>query len=251
MGKLCESIAVVGELEGAWKKILEESKVTFGKKHEHFVAFVKRYSPFAEEEKATENIEERKDLDTTVNDKLDYMFEHVINYLDCFAQVEATNQVAKADLEVDGKVILSGVPATVLLGLESKLRAVKEVLDLLPTLAPGISWVKDATRGPNIYKRERDEESFRTRKEPKSKTLYDATKEHPAQIEKWTEMINIGKYITTHWSGMLSPAEKSDMLGRLDKLSRAVKQARQRANVQEVVDIHIGQKLVTYIMKGE
>jgi len=251
MGKLCEAIAVVGELEGAYKKILDESKKTFKDKQAHFMAFVKRYEPFAEEEKATEAIEEQKSLDTTVNAKLEYMFESVVNYIDCFAQVEATNQVAKADLIVDGKTLVANVPATVLLGLESKLRVMKEVLDEIPTLAPGISWKKDASKGPNIWKREQDEVSFRTRKEPKSKTLYEATKEHPAQIEKWSENVNIGKYITSHWCGMLSPAEKSDLLGRLDKLTRAVKVARQRANIAEVVDIHIADKLVSFLMKGE
>src|ERR1035437_751239 len=138
MGKLCEAIAVSGELDGAFKKIIEESKKTFKDKQAHFMGFIKRYVPFAEEEKATESIDEEKALDTTVQQKLDYMFEHVINHFDCFAQVEATNQVAKADLVVDGKVIISAVPATVLLGLESKLRVVKEVLDEIPTVAPGI-----------------------------------------------------------------------------------------------------------------
>jgi len=251
MGKLCEVIAVEGELEAANKKILEETKSTFKNKASHFVGFLKRYEPFDDEEKAREAAEEAKSIDTTVNAKLDYMFDHFVRYLDAVAQKEATNQIAKDDVIINGVKILENVPATVLLGLETKLRLLKDVLNDIPTNQPGVEWQLDPSMGSNVYKRVRDEESFRTRKEPKSTVLYEATKEHPAQIEKWNENVNIGKYITTHWSGMLTPAQKSELLGRLDTLSRAVKQARQRANTANVVDIHVGEKIVKFIMNGE
>jgi len=251
MGKLCEVIAVEGELEAANKKILEETKSTFKNKAILFTGALKRYEPFDEEERARETVEEEKKIDTTVNAKLDYMFRHFIRYLDAVAQKEATNQIAKDDVIINGVKVLENVPATVLLGLESKLRILKDVLNEMPTNQPGVKWELDPSQGDNVYKRERDEETFKTRKEPKSTVLYEATKEHPAQIEKWNENVNIGKYITTHWSGMLSPAKKSELLGRLDTLARAVKQARQRANTAEVVDIHVGEKIVQFIMNGE
>jgi hypothetical protein len=81
----------------------------------------------------------------------------------------------------------------------------------------------------------------------KHKVLYDATEEHPAQLETWSEDIPIGKFTETLWSGMLSPAEKSAKLGRIDKLLRAVKKARQRANAVDVVDVTIGKELFNYI----
>ena len=46
---------------------------------------------------------------------------------------------------------------------------------------------------------------------------------------------------------MISPAEKSAILGRLDKLTRAVKKARQKANTAEVTKVTIGEELFKYI----
>ena len=45
MSKLHEVLAVEGELEGAYKKITEEAKVTFDKKAAHFMGVVKKYEP--------------------------------------------------------------------------------------------------------------------------------------------------------------------------------------------------------------
>ena len=47
---------------------------------------------------------------------------------------------------------------------------------------------------------------------------------------------------------MISPSEKSVLLSRIDKLIMAVKQARQRANTQEVVKTTIGKEIFNYIM---
>ena len=53
--------------------------------------------------------------------------------------------------------------------------------------------------------------------------------------------------ITTTWSGMISSAQKSAILGRMDKLIRATKKARQRANTQEVVKVTISKKLIDFL----
>ena len=50
---------------------------------------------------------------------------------------------------------------------------------------------------------------------------------------------------------MMSPAEKSDLLSRVDKLGQAIKQARQRANMAEVQDIHVGESITSYILDGK
>ena len=77
--------------------------------------------------------------------------------------------------------------------------------------------------------------------------MYDATKEHPAQVESITTDVAIGKITVNNWSGMLSPAQKSILLGKIDTLIRAVKKARQRANTTEVVKVNIGDKLFDFI----
>ena len=248
MSKLHEILAVEGELEGAYKKILEEAKVTFDKKPVHFTGAVKKYEPFDDAQKATDSTEERLEMVTTVHKKLDYMFQHVIRFIDCTAQKDRANQLAKANIEVDGKIFASDVPSTTLLGLESKIKQWRDVIDSVPTLPPGITWEVDENIGKGVYRRKHPEQKFRTAKTFKHTILVAATDKHPAQLEKWQEDINVGKYITESWSGMLTPSEKSEMLGRVDTLARAVKTARQRANCKEVENINVCKPLVNYIL---
>ena len=248
MGQLHELLAVEGELEGQFKKILAETLSTFAKKPDHFLGSVLRAVMFAEEDANLVPADEHSKLDTTVNKKLAYMFKTVQKYLNAVAQKDLTNQSAKADVVVDGKTILSDVPVTTLLGLETKLKQVRDVLTAIPTMPPGVEFELDPSQGEDVYKRVHPEEKFLTRKTFRHQILVQATEHHPAQIEKWEEDQRVGKKIKEVWSGMLTPAQKSDMLGRCDSLIRAVKQARQRANSEEVKNIKIGNAITDFIM---
>jgi hypothetical protein len=250
MGKLHELLAVEGDLEGVNKSVLEEAKHTLKGKPDHFLGSVKTYRPLSDGDPDLV-APEFKEMVTTVHDKLNYVWEHVVRYLDAVLQKETTNQSARADIVLsDGRTLVKDVPATFLLGLESKIKQWKDVLQDIPTLAPGISWKKDASSGEHVYVTEHPEETRRTRKTVQHKILVNPSKEHPAQVEKWTEDVPIGVFTKTTTCGMLSSAEKSTLLGRLDELSRAVKQARQRANCAEAVNDRVGQSLIDFVMKG-
>ena len=252
-GKLCEVIAVESDLEKKHKKNMDELKNSFKNHQARYIGFEKRYKPFDEEEAAHEGSTEHKAMDATVHEDLDRMFTAFVDYIDAVAQKEATNQIAKGDIVIDGKVIvgLEHLPATFLLGLESRLRPINEIFDAIPTTPPSQEWEKDDQIGQGVLRRKHDEESFRTRKEPKSTVLYEATKEHPAQIEKWNENVNIGKYITSYWCGLKTPKEKYEFIDRIKKLIKAAKEARSRANTTNVVDIHPADRIVKYLLTGE
>lgn len=250
MSKLHELLAVEGDLEGTFKKIIDETAAVFEKKPALFSGFTKHLEMFSENDPLASTPDEVQELTTTVPDRLDYTADHVIRYFDAVLQKEATNQTARADIVVDGVTIAKDLPATFLLGLEAKLKHLRKIYDAAPTLAPGKKWNRNAELGKHVYVCERPEERFKTAKTFQHKVLYDATEHHPAQIEKWEETENVGKYITTHISGMISPAEKSALIGRLDKLIRAVKKARQRANSVDVQKRTIGKELFAYI-RGE
>lgn len=246
MGKLHELLAVEGDLDGTVKKVVAEGAVTFSKKPDHFLGSVRTYEPLVEGDPGLPS--ESKEMVTTVTEKLAYVFGHVSRHLDAVFQKEVTNQEACQDLVVDGKMIIGGAPATFLLGLESKIKLWRGMVDQIPTLPPGIKWVKDSTRGPDVYVTEKPEEKNRTQKTFKHKVLYEATKEHKAQIEKWEEQEVVGTYRKTVWCGMLSPADKSKLLGRFDTLLREAKKARMRANN---VDAHEGTtagNIVSYLL---
>lgn len=250
--KLHELIAVEGELQGTARKILEETATTFEKKPDHFQASRREVKMLADTAEAkAEELVETSAMTTTVAMKLEHMEGIVARYWDAVLQKEATNQVARADLVVDGVVIAKDLPATFLLGMEDKLKAVRAVYDKIPTLAPGKTWVPDAGYEMQpVFMDQDDDIRTRTKKIPKPVVLYEATKEHPAQVKEVIEDVTVGRIITRNWSGMISPADKSDLLGRIDQLIRACKKARQRANGADIVKLNVGRSLFAFIADG-
>lgn len=248
MGKpvLHELLAVEGDLDGAHKKIIDETKVTFTKKADRFMGQHRKYLPFTDHD-GISFPEDYKQIDTTVLDKLEYMEKTEIRYFNAMLQKESTNQVATADLVIDGTTIATGLPATFLLGMETRLKHLRSVYEAIPTLQPGVKWTKDESVGKGVYATEKPVETLKTETVVKPVVLYAATKEHPAQVKEMSEVVNIGKYVTTTWSGMISPADKSILLERIDKTIRAFKQARQRANMTEVIKRDIGKEIFAYI----
>jgi len=242
---LHELLAVEGDLDGAHKKILDETRVTFTKKADRFMGQFRKFEMFVED--GIDYPEESQALDTTVQDKLDYMEKTECRYFDAILQKEATNQIAVADLIIDGVTISNGLPATFLLGMETRLKNLKSAYESIPTLQPGVEWVLDPSMGKNIYKTAKPVEKIKTETIIEPVVLYEATKEHPAQVKESSKVKNIGKYSTTTWSGMITPAEKSVLLGKIDKLIRAFKKARQRANTTEVTKRTIGKELFAFI----
>ncbi len=244
--KLHELIAVEADLTNTAKAILSETNTTFTKKGDHFMGITRTVTYF-DEGRSAENETETKKMVTTVRAKIDHTVKPLVRLYDALLQKEEANQRAVADLVVDGVTIGTNLPATFLLGLETRLKAVRETLALMPTLQPGVDWKKHDTAGAGVYVSPKVL-SKRTEKTVNHKVLYEATKEHPAQIEKWSEDVPVASIETIHETGMLTPLEKADILDRVDRLSRAVKKARQRANSVEVEDLHVGQNMVAYIL---
>lgn len=248
MAKLHEILAVEGDLEATAKKIAEEAIDTFRKKPDHFVESVRSLTMF-DENRSGENTREHKAMVTTVADKLGWVKKVVSKSWDNMYAKERANQEAKADLVVDGVVIAKAVPATMLLSLESRLKALREVYASIPTLQPGIDWQKDGSR-KDTYRSAAPEVRMKTEKTLTPVVLYEATKEHPAQVKELTSDKPVGRIEEQKYSSMLSPADKSDMLERVDNLLRAVKKARQRANTVEATKIKIGELLFDYVHNG-
>lgn len=249
MSKLHELLAVEKGLEKTATTALTEGGKTFRDKGQMFVGSERLY--VSREEGGEELPVEHQEMVTTVSDKLQYIMGHVSKWLDAVLQKEATNQDARADIIIGDKILAADVPATFLLGLEAKLKQFRELLASVPTLQSGVKWELDPQRGNNIYSMVHPEEKLRTKKTIMHKVLVEPTEHHPAQIEKWTEDVVIGKFVKHVWTGMLSSAEKSELLGRLDTLERAVKKARQRANSVEVKKTRIGSTINDFLLEGK
>lgn len=248
MSKLCELLAAESDVESASKKITEEGLITFTKKTNLFSGSTRELQLY-DGDANLEFAPEIDKLDETVPSKLDYISQSVTRYWDLILQKEVTNQSARASIKIGDADLCGGAefPATFLLGLEKKLANLRVIYTRLPTLAPGKEWEKDASLGEDTWKAKDPEITFKTKKEVQHKILDKATDKHPAQIERWTEDVKVGKYTKNLWSGAITPARKSEMLEKIDQLIVATKQARMRANQAEVVKDKIGKDLFDFI----
>jgi hypothetical protein len=250
MSALHEVLAVDKDLENVCTKVVSEAVVDFKKKEALFSGHIRTLRMFDDSRKSEEAGQvDVKELTTTVPEKLEYVAGHLIRYYDALAQKEATNQLAKADVLLpDGTVLIAAAPATLLLGLENKLSKLRDMYDNIPTLQPGVEWKEDSQAGMRgVYRAVKDELGLKTEKDFNYRVLVQPTKEHPAQIEKWNIDKPVGEYSKVRTSGMLSPKEKSDLLGRLDILISSIKKARMRANTQEVQTLDVGKRIFKFL----
>lgn len=135
--------------------------------------------------------------------------------------------------------------------MEGQIRRWMDLFLKIPTLSPGRSWVKDSDMGDHVYRDSNPEQKFRTQRVTKHTVLVEPTEHHPAQIDKWQEDERIGKFVETVWSGLISPAEKSELIERTQTLLEATKQARQRANCQPVKQVKIAESVTNFLLKGQ
>jgi hypothetical protein len=165
--------------------------------------------------------------------------------MDVTATKDEGNTQARADVIVDGELILSQLPVPTLLYLEKKLGDLQNsLLRSLPVLDPADDWNLDENQG--VYKSE-PVQTVRTKKVPRAFEKAKATDKHPAQVEVFTEDIPVGTWTTTKLSGAFTETRKAELLEKVRRLIQAVKEARELANVTEVRDVRIGEAVFDYL----
>lgn len=244
-----ELLAVETSLENQSKKAIADLANTFEKKRHLFEEKRILFTPDAEDAKSV--VEAQSDIQTTVKKELNWLRPFIVKALNASFQVANTNMVAKADIVLeDGTVLVKDVPATSLLELEKRMVELQNFITTIPTLDPAKGFVQDPARDGGIYKA-REIFKTRTKKEKRVFVKYEATKEHPAQTELLDQDVVVGKLQEQEWSGLLTPAEKSEYLTRVEEVNRAIRQARSRANDQTVdTSKVIGAQLMGYIFKN-
>ena len=210
-----------------------------------FNGFQKTYQP--KDENDDEKLPgEKKRVQFSVPDVLRSVARATTDLFDVTARKDWTNCVAKADVVVDDVTLLTGAPVSFLLFLEKQLTDIRTFVDTLPVLDEGEDWKKDVNSG--LYKSEATQ-THRTKKVQKPIVLYNATPEHPAQTQMVTEDIISGFWTTVKQSGAMPKPDKQEMFERVDKLLRAVKTAREAANIQEEVPVQaVGTAVFDYIL---
>jgi hypothetical protein len=169
----------------------------------------------------------------------------LVTLFDLTAQKDWANCRAKADVVVDGKVLLSEVPATYLLFLEKQLVDIHTFIKKLPTCDPAEQWTWDTSQGHYVSG---EKHTNRTKKIMRNHVLAEATKEHPAQVQPYSEDASIGTYKQVNFTGALPVPRVEQLLERVDALRVAVKEARETANTTPIEDIHAGKKIFDYLL---
>lgn len=190
---------------------------------------------------------ERSLVQNNVSDILKVVAKAQTEYWDVVATKDMANRNAKADLVVDGRVILKDAPAPFLLFLEKQLSDLKSEIDKLPELDPSASWTQDVNS--LLYKSE-TKTTTRTAKVPQVITKAPATDKHPAQVELIYVDQSVGTWAQVSYSGAIPRPQKEILQERIQTLLKAVKFARQEANEVEAPPVSVGGTVFAYLFDG-
>ena len=170
--------------------------------------------------------------------------EGLTKLFDLTATLETGNTVAKANVVVDGQVLLPSVPVTYLLFLEKKIVDLITFIGKLPVLDPSQRWTFDSTS--NTYRTD-SVETVKSKKIPRNHVKAEATDKHPAQVELYYEDVVVGYWTTTKFSGAVEASRVAELLARAHKLQDAVKLAREKANSVQVDNVKVGEAFFGYL----
>lgn len=245
MGKLHELLAVDGSLKAEAQRALSATKNLLTSGQVKLVGMIRTYKPYADD--GQKYPDEITNLVTTVMDELGDFATTYGRWVDSSVQKEQTNTSAFAEVMLDGESFFGyELSATALLNLESKLAEIRTVIAAIQTNDPTERWTKDEQLGCYVSA---PRVTIRNEKVPQSLVMYDATEQHPAQVQAYNKDVPIGEWTKILHSGMITPTDKKKMLERVDRLSRAVKKARMRANDTDVVNVHVAHTIFDYILE--
>jgi hypothetical protein len=207
-----------------------------------FSGISKTYEPL--EEEGEQLPKEEKFVQITVGDSIKEVKAVLTEMFNIVATQDIANCHAKADIEVDGKVIVSDVPVTHLLFLEKQLEDIGTFVNSLPVLDPSEKWTYNEQA--NCFVSE-EKKTIRTKKTPEVIVKYEATEKHPAQTELIYMDKPAGYWHTIKFSGATTKKTKDALLEKIQKLQKAVKFAREEANNTEVEKSTFGNLILDYI----
>lgn len=243
MKKLNAVVAVEKTIKASTTREITDIYHKF-QKSDLFNGFTKTYTPKDEESEiyAPEN----KKVICNASDMLIELSNKLTNLFDITLTKDVGNTLAKADIIVDGVTIAHDVPSTFIIFLEKQLVHIRTELNSIPTLDINEDWIKDTNS--DLYKTE-SIETNKMKKVPMRFVKYEATKEHPAQVETLFNDVPVGTWNTIKQSGAMTIPDKKRLLNNIEKLINSVKVARETANSQEVESKQIGDAIFAYLLK--
>lgn len=247
MPKLCEVVAVVKDRKAAGERALTEAN-KLAQKPALFEGRIRTYTPAIDG--GSELPTESSPAELSVKAMLDTITDPLVRLFDTTRMQDEGNTVARADIIVEAAggipgFILGDVPATHLLYLEKLIGDVLTFVRNLPVCDPSVDWQDDPET--ELRRSQRPISKARTSKEPKVIVKYHATDHHPAQ----TELVHIDEIVGTweenRFTGAIPANAKAHILDRVMALRDAIRQARERANSQEINPFTEGKEIMDFI----
>lgn len=208
-----------------------------------FNGFVKRYRRIREDGEVYPD--QRQKVQLNAEESLRTVVAGKVELLDITATKDFANQEARADIIVDDIVVVEGAPATFILWLEKQIEDLRTFVTKLPTLDEAEDWERD--ENTNVYK-SGEITTHRTQKVIEPIVLYQATDKHPAQTQLINRDVIAGYWDEVKLSGALPVPRKQQILGRIEKLYRAVKTAREAANMTDAPRKEVGAALLNSLL---
>jgi hypothetical protein len=187
---------------------------------------------------------ESKQVQFTVNQILDGVATRLTRVMDLTLTKDEANTKARADVKVGDTVIASDVPVTNLLFLEKQLNLILAALRTITVLDPNYTWMLDPATNTWVTE---PVATLSTDKVEVPLVLYEATKEHPAQVKTTVKDVPVGTWTQRKFSGAIQRARKDQLIERCNDLIAAVKSAREEANSITVVDRQVGAAIFEYL----
>ncbi len=241
MSKLNQIVAVEKGIKSRAEKDLTEAHHAL-KKPDLLSGIVRQYKPLQETGEQLPG--ENKRVQVTVDDVLKRTGDILVELFDITATKDFANCSARADVDVDGILLVKDAPVTYLLWLEKRLTLIHEFVKELPKLNDADTWKLDTASGWWLTE---EEITHRTKKVPMAFEKAKATDKHPAQVDVVHEDQIVGYWHTIKRSGALQPSRVRQLLDRVEKLQRAVKVARESANMTEAPKVAVGAKIWGYL----
>lgn len=240
--KLNQIVAIEKGVKSRASQVVNEN-YKLVQKSELFNGFDKKYQPKDEDGESLPP--ESKFVQHNISNVLGQVRKAMSELFEVTARKDWTNTSARANVAVDGVNLLEDVPVTYLLFLEKNLTDLRTFVSSLPSLDPSEEWDLDANSG--LYKA-KEIQTHRTKKVQKPLVLFPATDKHPAQTQLVTEDVISGYWKTVKLSGAATKPAIVGTLEKIEKLLKAVKEAREEANMTIEVDSpNVGDAVFGYI----
>lgn len=251
MTKLHEVLAAEKTPQGAWNEMQASTLKKFKNTAHYFEGHTKKLNMIAESDENAgieAQAREEKPVTTTVYETLEYALGIWGKSEDLQFQKNKANQSASGTVMWNGEPLLVDMPIDQLLGLEARLTSIRKMYESIPTLDATRDWKAADNIGKGVWEVQHPETTTKTEKQMIPVEMSPSTKEHPAQVKESTKDVVVGTFTTTKRSGSITAIQKANAMKMLDSLIVEIKQARMRANENEVSNEKVSKVLVDLLL---